>query len=114
MPLYHTGKAGKKPGRPKKLRDIDATLSDIIDEPIDGQFMSKREAVARVPVDIALDPKANHVTRLNAAQFIFERQAGKPKQRIETAEAPNLELVIEEETDEPEAGDEPEGAGGNG
>jgi hypothetical protein len=113
MPLYHTGKAGKKPGRPKG-RNLDRLLAEICDEPVGEKFMSRGEALARLLADVPNMTEAGWTARMKAIELIFDRMEGKPKQRVETSEAPNLELVIDEQTDESEAADETEGDGGNG
>ena len=104
---------GRGPGR-KKGRDLDSLLAEICDEPVDGKFMTRGEALARLLSDIPHLDKAGWTARLKAIELIYDRIEGKPTQRVETAQAPNLEVVWDEEepdeTQATEAGD----AGGNG
>ena len=104
---------GRGPGR-KKGRQLDAALAEICDEPVDGVFMTRGEALARLLSDIPHIEKAGWTARLKAIELIFDRMEGKPTQRVETAQAPNLEIIIDEEEPDSGVATEVEDDGGNG
>lgn len=89
---FEPGKSGNPEGRPKKLPDIDILLGEVLSEERDGLDAAKA-------ILLAIRNKA-FKGDIRAAEMLFDRAYGKPKQFVDTSLTLNDSLIIELEREE--------------
>lgn len=92
---FAPGESGNPNGRPKKMPEIDALLSDILNEEKDGLN-------AAMAILLAIRNKA-FKGDIRAAEMLLDRAYGKPKQYVDSSVTINEPLIIEldkEDSDE--------------